>query len=204
MPGPGRRKGSPKTRDEIVGAARVEFGEHGFDNASVRQIATRANVDPSLVYHYFADKAELFVASLDVPLDPREALATAVAGNIGGAGERVVRVFLSVWELDQPRAALLGMLRSSLAGNDHALEMLGATMAEAVANALSQVASEEDIEMRALGIGSQLIGMAILRYVAKIEPLASAEPEEIVALIGPRIQSYIVGADEVFDAAGAT
>ncbi len=191
MSGPGRRKGNPQTREEIIDAARAAFSEHGFDRASVRDIAGRAGVDPSLVYHYFDDKAAMFAASIDLPWDPTEAIAAALEEDLAHGGEQLVRLFLSIWEMEQPRAALLGMLRSALGGNDHALEVIGSTVIASISHTLARVSPSPDVEMRAQGIASQLIGMAMVRYVAQLEPLASADVDEIVRMIGPRIQSYI-------------
>lgn len=36
-----------------------------------------------------------------------------------------------------------------------------------------------------------MIGIALLRYVVRIEPLASADPEAIVTLVAPTLQRYL-------------
>jgi hypothetical protein len=41
-----------------------------------------------------------------------------------------------------------------------------------------------------LAVG-QLVGVAMLRYVIRVEPLASASADEIVALVGPTLQRYL-------------
>ena len=89
----GRRPGGADTRAEIVEAARAEFGERGYTAATVRQVARRAHVDPALVYHYFADKAGLFVACLDLPADPRAVQTQARGGDLDGV--RIVDRFLA-------------------------------------------------------------------------------------------------------------
>ena len=92
----GRRPGGADTRAEILAAARAEFGERGYTAATVRQVARRARVDPALVYHYFADKAGLFVACLNLPADPREVQIQARGGELDGA--RIAERFLAQWE----------------------------------------------------------------------------------------------------------
>ena len=63
-----RRRGRPRgansddTKARILDAAAAEFGEHGYEGASIRSIARRADVDPSLVHHYFDDKSALAAA----------------------------------------------------------------------------------------------------------------------------------------------
>ncbi len=48
-----------------------------------------------------------------------------------------------------------------------------------------------DAQLRATLVGSQLLGLAVMRYVGRIEPLASASIDELVAAIGPTVQRYL-------------
>src|SRR5689334_11743536 len=110
----GRRPGAPDTRAAILAAARARFAEHGLTRTSVRSVAADAGVDAALVHHYFGSKDDLFVAALELPVDPRERLAEVVALGPEGAGERMVRTFLSVWDDPDLRLPLLGLARSVL------------------------------------------------------------------------------------------
>jgi AcrR family transcriptional regulator len=92
----GRRPGGQDTRSLILTAARAEFRDRGYTAATIRQVAKRAGVDPALVYHYFADKAGLFVASISLPADPRAVQEQARRGGLDGA--RIVERFLAQWE----------------------------------------------------------------------------------------------------------
>src|SRR3954469_11292384 len=94
----GRRPGAPDTRADILAAARALFADRGFGRTTIRAVASDAGVDPALVHHYFGTKDDLFVASLQLPVDPRERLAPALAGGPDGAAERILRVFLEVWD----------------------------------------------------------------------------------------------------------
>ena len=47
--------------------------------------------------------------------------------------------------------------------------------------------------LRASLIASHMLGIAMMRYVVRVEPLASARPERVVALVAPAIQGYIDG-----------
>ncbi len=100
----GRRKGKPDTRAAIVAAAKEVFGAVGYDAASLRAVARHADVDPALIYHYFEGKAELFMAALQLPVDPRH-VAETLPENLP-VGERIVVGFLRMWELDEPPPAI--------------------------------------------------------------------------------------------------
>jgi AcrR family transcriptional regulator len=189
----GRRPGNPDTREAILAAAREAFAERGFDGASIRAIATGADVDPALVHHYFGTKDQLFLATINAPVDPRELLPQALSGGVGEIGVRLVRLFLTVW--DSPAgAAGAALLRSALT-NEWGARLLREFITTQV---LRRVLERVDLDpreapLRASLVASQLAGLAMARYLLKLEPLASAPAEQVVAAIGPAVQRYITG-----------
>ncbi|SBT48095.1 TetR/AcrR family transcriptional regulator [Micromonospora narathiwatensis] len=187
----GRRPGNPDTREAILAAARAAFAERGFDATSIRAIATAAGVDPALVHHYFGTKEELFRATVAIPLDPAELLPAVLAAGPDGAGERLVRTFLAVW--DSPAGvAAVALLRSAVSN-----EWTGRLLREfLVTQVLRRVLDGLDVDptelpLRGALVGTQMIGLAMMRYVLRLEPVASAAPETLVATIGPTVQRYL-------------
>jgi AcrR family transcriptional regulator len=188
----GRRKGSPDTRDAILVAARAAFAKKGFDGASIRTIATGAGVDPALVHHYFGTKDKLFLATVDVPVDPAEFIPAALTGDDGHIGERVVRMFLSIWDNPRTGPPLLALVRTGLQ-HDWSARMLREFMTTQI---LRRVIANLDLTpaeapFRAALTASQMLGLGITRYLLKVEPLASADVETIVALVAPTVQRYL-------------
>jgi Tetracyclin repressor-like, C-terminal domain len=57
----------------------------------------------------------------------------------------------------------------------------------------AQAIGGQDAALRATAIVSQMLGLAFARYVLRVEPLASAPPDEVVALVAPNIQRYVDG-----------
>ena len=112
--GRGRRPGAPDTRAEILASARELFAARGFGSTSVRAVAADAGVDPALVHHYFGTKDDLFVAALQIPVDPRELLAPVIDQGEDGAAERLLRIFLGVWDDPEHRLPLIGLFRGLL------------------------------------------------------------------------------------------
>jgi AcrR family transcriptional regulator len=102
----GRRPGRQDTRDAILAAARDAFAEKGYDGASIRYIATSAGVDPALVHHYFGTKDQLFREAMRFPVDPNQMLPLLAGPGVDGFGERLVRMFISVW--DSPASSTIG------------------------------------------------------------------------------------------------
>src|SRR4029453_18775916 len=94
----GRRPGNQDTREAILDAARDAFAERGYDQASIRAIATGAGVDPALVHHYFGTKEQLFLATVEAPIAPGAVVRAVLAGDEAQLPERLLRQFLSVWD----------------------------------------------------------------------------------------------------------
>lgn len=187
----GRRPGETDTREEILAAARTTFGEVGYDRATIRQIAATAGVDPALVHHYFGPKADLYAAAIDVPISPRDVAQAIVAGGLEGAGERITRLFFSIWEQPEAREPLLAMIRGALGGTPHGLEAFRQFIEHELLARAAPLIDAPDRELRMTAAAAHLVGVAIARYVVGVEPIASASPDELVALIAPRIQSYL-------------
>ncbi|PWR05072.1 TetR family transcriptional regulator [Micromonospora acroterricola] len=189
----GRRPGNQGTREAILDAARAAFAERGFDAASIRAIAGTAGVDPALVHHYFGSKDQLFLAAMNSPVDPGEVLPKVLAGGADGIGERLVRTFLGVW--DSPAgSAGVALLRSAVS-NDWTARLLREFITTQV---LRRVLDQLDVDpaelpLRGSLIATQLIGLAMMRHVVRLEPVASADPEALVAAIGPTVQRYLTG-----------
>jgi AcrR family transcriptional regulator len=188
----GRRPGVSGTREAILGAARRAFAEHGYQHATVRGVADLAGVDPALVHHYFGTKQELFVAAVQLPVNPVEQLMAVLDGDPDQAGRRMVETFLSVWDHAATQNPLLALIRSAV-GDEHAAAMLREFITEEVLGQIARRLGGADARLRATLVGSQIIGLAMARYIVKVEPLASAPPTQVVAAVGPTLQRYLTG-----------
>jgi len=188
---PGRRRGESGTRDEILAAARRAFSELGYEKATIRGIATGAGVDPALVCHYYGTKDRLFAAALELPVRPQEVLAAATADR-ARVGATIVRAFLHAWEPPETRVRLMAMLRSAMT-NDTAMAMVRDMLVREVFEPITEALGVRDGRLRATLVGSQFIGLAMMRYVAGLEPLASASIDDLVAAVGPTVQRYLTG-----------
>ncbi len=188
----GRRPGESSTRKGILEAARGSFAEHGYDRATIRDIASHAEVDPALVIHYFGSKEALFTEALQLPVQPGEVLSRGMAAGPDQIGATVVRAFLESWEPPESRVRLMAMLRSALT-NDAAMGMIRDLLVREVFGPITETLGVPDAQLRATLVGSQLIGLSVMRYVGHIEPLASATVDDLVAALGPTVQRYLTG-----------
>jgi AcrR family transcriptional regulator len=189
----GRRPGNQDTKQSILDAAQAVFAERGFDNASIRAIATAAKVDPALVHHYFGTKDKLFLASMNSPIDPAELVPKAMAGPRDQAGERLVRMFLGVWDSPSGTAAV-ALLRSAMSNEWTARLMREFVITQVLRRAIAELGlDDEDAKLRTALVATQMAGIAVVRYILKVEPVASADSETLVRAIAPNVQRYLTG-----------
>ena len=192
----GRRPGGVDTRQAIVEAARVDFAEQGYDGTSLRGIARRAEVDPALVHHYFGGKPALFAAVMDLPADPAALISAVVNGPRDGVGEALVRTFLSVWDAEAGRQRFQALVRAAVSHGEATRmlreflvrEVFGRVVRELSADGEEQAA----LEVRAGLAASQMIGLAMMRYIVELPAVVDATHDELAALVGPTIQRYLV------------
>jgi AcrR family transcriptional regulator len=187
----GRRPGGADTRAALLAAARLEFAERGYEGATVRRIAERAGVDAAMVNHWFGGKEALFTASVDLPVAPTEIRDQVLPGDPEQLGARIVERFLSVWDATGggPLAALL----QSVAGHDDAARMLREFITENLVGPIVGTVAPDAHAMRGALVASQLVGLGLVRYVMRLEPLASADHATVIAAIAPNLQRYLTG-----------
>jgi AcrR family transcriptional regulator len=192
MPRTGRRPGDSGARDAILEAARLNFAREGYEGATIRGIAGTAKVDPALVHHYFGTKERLFTEAMQFPFTPTEDLGPLLESGPEELGERLLRFFLSVWDRSSPASPFVAMIRSA-SSNDQAATMLREFITREVIGRISHALATDNPELRATLVGSQLVGLGLARYVVRVEPLASAQEDTIVACLSPTIQRYLTG-----------
>jgi AcrR family transcriptional regulator len=188
----GRRRGDSGTRDAILVAARSAFGRQGWDGATIRGIAADAGVDPALVHHYFTNKQRLFVDAMELPFNPGEIVERMLEVDRDRIGEALIWLFVSAWGTEQGRASFLALIRSATS-HEGAAEMLRQFVSEAIVARVAEKLDVPDAELRPPLVGSQMIGLVFVRYVIKLEPMASLPDEQLVKAVAPTIQRYLTG-----------
>jgi AcrR family transcriptional regulator len=181
---------SDRTRAKILAAAGRLFAEHGYDGATVRDIAAAAEIDPAMVIRYFRSKDELFARASSFDLDLPELGAIPPAE----IGETLIRHFLGLWEGGGGKG--MAVLLRSAASNDFAAKKVREVFASQVGAAIAAVGGRPDASRRAGLVASQLLGLALCRYILELQPVVAMSREEIVERIGPTLQRYVTGAAE--------
>jgi AcrR family transcriptional regulator len=175
------RRSSQETRAVILAAARAQFGSAGYQGATIRSIAATAGIDPAMVMRYFGNKDQLFAAAAGVDLQLPE-LSTVDRAEIGAA---LVGHFFDRWEHDE---GIKVLLRSS-ANNDDAVARLQQIFGGQLRPMIASVTDAAPV--RSGLIATQMLGLALCRYVLRLPVIADMSRQQAVELIGPTIQRYL-------------
>ena len=185
---PAAARKSERTRAAILKAAQELFAELGYARTTVRDIAARAAIDPAMVMRYFGSKDALFARATAIDLKLPDLTQTAPAQF----GDTLIRHFLDIWEGPSSTGILTILLRTSASDEDVAAKMRN-VFAGQVLPMLARVADPAEVATRAGLIATQLLGLALCRYVVKVPPVVAMKPERIIACFGPLLQRHITG-----------
>ncbi|ORX03920.1 TetR family transcriptional regulator [Mycobacterium triplex] len=189
-PGPRDERGVLAAR--IVAAARDEFARHGWAGSTIRAVARAADVDPALVYHYFGSKEGLLDAATNPPQKFLDNVAAAWTTPIDQLGAALITLLLASWADDEVGPTLRAILQT--AAHEPATREKLRRVVEGSLMGVAELGNDErDRLVRSGLISSQMMGFALMRYVWKIEPIASMTDDEVIAAIAPNLQRYVSG-----------
>ena len=182
--------GSDDITRQVLEAARAAYAARGYLNTTIKGVAAAAGVAPDVVRRYYDNREALFAAAMRLPADPATSIAQLLAPGIDGLGERLVRVTLRMLDDPETRDQLAEMARAG-AGATKATASIREFFESAVIDRVVGFLGVPDARMRVTLAMSYLIGVATSRYVLRVEPLASATEDEIVAMVAPAIQAAL-------------
>ncbi|WP_431997384.1 TetR family transcriptional regulator [Streptomyces fungicidicus] len=183
--GSGSPRRSDATRGAILAAARERFAADGYERATIRAIARDANIDPSMVMRYYRNKEGLFAAAVAIDLRLPN---LSGAHSRQDAGRILVEHFLDMWENNEVLTALLRVGATNQAG----AERMQGILRDQLLPVTRQVCPDpEQVPTRAALLASQLLGLALTRYVLRMPPAVELARSEIVVWLAPTIQRYL-------------
>ena len=202
--------GSPSAQDAakaVLGAARSMFESTGYASTTIKAVAAAAGVAPAVVKSLYANKDRLFVAAMKLPFDPAQAVPELLAPGLEGMGDRLVRMTLKLMGDPKVRSDMSRLMRvapittvhnaaafANVAGPSVGLDQLRFLTEYfqiEVVDRIVRAVGLPDALLRVSLITSYLVGITTTRYLLRLEPLASASDDDIVALAGPTIQALL-------------
>jgi AcrR family transcriptional regulator len=185
--GRGRRTGRPDTRAAILEAARGAFLAHGYTAVTMRSVAAQAGVDAALVSYWFGSKRGLFAAALDLAVSPADVLDEALAGDDDGIAARVIGALVAAWD-DAATGAPLRAVASAAASDPTVGRLVSEALERELLDRVAARLQGPDARERAAAFCTGTAGLVFLRYLLRMEPLASMPAERVVALLAPPLQ----------------
>jgi AcrR family transcriptional regulator len=179
-----RPRDAESTKAAILAAARERFAGDGYERATIRAIAGDAGIDPALVMRYFGNKEKLFAAAAEFDLRLPDLTALPRA-RVGAA---FVEHFLDRWEADD---TFIALLRAAVT-NDTAAKRVRAVFAGQVGPMIATLSGDPTrAPIRAGLVSSQILGMALCRYILRVPPLVAMPRAELIAWLAPTVQRYL-------------
>jgi AcrR family transcriptional regulator len=186
-PRTGRRQGPTATREAIVAAAREAFAAQGYTGTSLREVARRAGVDPSLIVHFYGSKAGLLSEVIQWPFDVDAMLDYVLADGSEHIGERLAQRYVEHWEQDDTRSPVIALLHAAIA-DPNAASLMGEYMSSRMLIPLMRHIDADRPALRAGLIASQLLGFGLGRYVLAFQGLTEDSVEDLTEALGTALQ----------------
>jgi AcrR family transcriptional regulator len=188
---PGRWRSGAESKQRVLQVARELFGQNGYSGTTVRAIATAADVDPAMVFYFFGTKQGLFSAVVDMSPAVPPAIESIFAGGLDTIGERIVRTLVE--NLDKSDRTPLVMLTRSAPTDPRSEALLREFIDREITGRLTALLDTPDAALRAGMVNVQILGLAVARYIVRIEPIASASVDELATSFGPLVQHCLTG-----------
>lgn len=180
-------KKSERTRETILTCARQLFAKLGYEKTTVREVAERAHIDPAMIIRYFGSKDGLFAEAASVEL----ALPSSAELDPSDVGRAMVEHFLEIWEGSGSKQGLAVLLRSAASNSYASTKMREAFLAQ-VMPFIAAMGDPATAPRRAGLVASQLLGLAVCRYVLKLPSVVALSRAEIIASLSPTLQRYVL------------
>jgi AcrR family transcriptional regulator len=184
--------GDSGTRQAVLEAARRQFSTMGYDRTTMRSVAAEAGVDQKLVAYFFGSKHALFVAASRLPFDPAAAIPEIIGGDPAGIGERLARLIVGMLEDPETGDRLIGLVRAAAAEPEAARAVRDLFTREIWAPAADHIPATRP-ELAVGLVAAQVLGLVMVRYVIRSEPLASLPADAVVAAMAPTLQRLLGG-----------
>lgn len=182
---PSKPRRGAVTKATILNAARQRFASDGYELATIRAIAADAGIDPALVIRYYGNKESLFAAAAEFDLQ----LPDLTKLGPDDASKALVEHFLSRWEQDDTLKALLRVAVT----NEGAVTRMQTIFASQLGPTIAELSGRpvKEAATRAGLLATQMLGIALCRYIIKLPPVMELKRTEIVNWLAPTVRRYV-------------
>ncbi|MDC4233926.1 TetR family transcriptional regulator [Actinomyces sp. B33] len=191
--GPADARG--RIRERIRQCARAEFIDSGYDGATIRAIARRADCDSALVTYYFGSKQKLFRACMDLPDDPAQIILSLLAPGPDGAAERLLNYGFDLYEHHMTSDTLQALMRALVTDAQTSQRFRHYIRSDVLGPVQAFIGADRDFAEQIEAAMAMMYGIAVMRYLVRLEPLASMPRKRLISQVAPILQERI---DRIF------
>ncbi|BCJ49623.1 TetR family transcriptional regulator [Actinoplanes sp. NBRC 14428] len=180
---------SDRTRAAILAAARERFAADGYAKATIRAIAAQAGIDPSMVMRYYGSKEKLLAAAAEFGLEMPDVSQLSTSARSAA----LVQHLIDLCERDDTMIALLRLAATQQAAAERARTIV----AQQIEPVVATIEPDPELATRRTGLlATQMMGLALTRYVLQLPAVVAMTAEELVAWISPVVEHYLTGRPE--------
>jgi AcrR family transcriptional regulator len=180
-PDPPRARDATRTRAALLNAGRELFAQRGFDRTTLRDVGSRAGVDPSLIARYFGNKTAFFRAVLQSEGGP---------DTFDGRPSRLAARVLGHAEEHGPSSVVEAVFAGDVDGaiREAVLERLEGPVLGPVERALRE-AGAGDARLRAEVAVALVLGLVVARSRGVLQALSAADAKRVLEIVGPALDA---------------
>lgn len=178
-----------QVRADILAAAHKIFVRYHYQEATVRKIAAEAEVDPGLINYYFGTKQRLFREAMALPADPARIIHDILSQQSADLGRHLSKLALEAWE-QAATAGTLSALFSALVTDEETQRIFRNYFVTEIVPVIKEFAGR-DGALIAQVVGAYGAGLILLRYVVKMEPIASIKREDLMEILQPVLRALV-------------
>jgi hypothetical protein len=128
---------------------------------------------------------------LRLPFATPEFIDRIIRGGVNQAGRRTLHMLISTW--DATGGGPFAASAMATAGLAKTVEIAQSLFIGPVFDPLLKALGADQIRLRASLCASQVVGLGIMRYGVRVEPIQSMNVDTLVDAVAPTLQRYLVG-----------
>lgn len=128
---------------------------------------------------------------LRLPFGTPEFIDRIIRGGVNQAGRRTLHMLITTW--DATGGGPFAASAIATAGLAKTADVAQGLFIGPVFDPLLKALGADQIRFRASLCASQVVGLGIMRYAVRVEPIHSMEVDTLVDAVAPTLQRYLVG-----------
>ena len=128
---------------------------------------------------------------LRLPLSTPDFIDRIVRGSVDTTGRRTLQALITTWDVADGGPFAASAI--SATGMAKTIDVVYDYLIGPVFGPILKAVGADQVTIRAGLCATQLVGIGVVRYVARADPIHSMKPEELADAVAPTLQRYLLG-----------